>query len=188
MGLGKHLSVPLGYSATPHCPSAAGVHKGPKFPEDQETKSLGGGQDASRSLQSPTSWPFHMQFLWLDLPFAPLSPSRVIFSKPDSSGKPSQITRSFCESLILKLPPCTLSTWLLCCSLVVSCSCLSLHLNCELLKRKRERAIFFTPFVPLGSFTLRQELVSARQPLRHFSGKNSRLNLCTACCHPPRQD
>lgn len=98
-----------------------------------------------------------------------LSPSRVIISRPNSSRKPSQITGSCCEPLILKLPPHTLSIWLSCCFLVVSCFCLSLQLNCKLLKRKRERAISFTPFVPLGSFTPRQELVSARQAYR--SGK-----------------
>lgn len=148
MGLGKCLPVPLGYSVTPPCPPAAGVHKGPKSPEDPETKSLGGGLDASRV---PPLGLFTCGSLCLIFLSPSLSPSRVFIARPNSSGKPSQITGSCCEPLILKLPPHALSTWLSCCFLVVSCFCLSLQLNCKRLKRKRKSHIFYS-FCTSGLF------------------------------------
>lgn len=58
-------SSPFGLLCHPALLPAAGVHKGPKFPQ----LNLGDGLDASRSPQIPPSGPFHTHFPLLNLPF-----------------------------------------------------------------------------------------------------------------------
>lgn len=118
-------------------PQAAGANKGPKFPEDPATEYLGGGPDASRNPQIPVCIFAHAvpSAVLIVLSHSLLS-SRPIISRPNSSRKPSWITRAYSELPILKLPPRALFTGLFCCFLVTPHFFLSFQLNCKLLKRK----------------------------------------------------
>lgn len=114
---------------------AAGVHKGPKFPELNTWEVAWLPPEVSRF---PPLGLFTCTYLCSIFSHS-LSPSRAIISKPDSSGKPSQMAKL----QMLKFPPRALSARLLCCFLVASYFLLSLQLNYKLLKRKGQISYSF---------------------------------------------
>lgn len=85
LDLGKHLPVPLVPLSPALFPQAVGANKGTKFPQAPATESLGGGQDAPRNPQIPTSASLHMQFPVLFLSSFPILSHLLGLTTPPGS-------------------------------------------------------------------------------------------------------